>query len=346
MITIDGSQGEGGGQMVRSSLALSMVTGSPVTIENLRARRKRPGLMRQHLTAVQAAQKICGAEVEGAAIGSRRLVFEPGEVRHGEYLFRIGSAGSTTLVLQTILPALMIADGVSAVCLEGGTHNPLAPPYDFLERVYLPLLARLGPRVQTRLERSGFYPAGGGRISATIHPCPRLGRLDLLQRGELVATTVRAAVARLPRHIAERECRQIAELSGWPKACFQVDEIGDSAGPGNVVTIEIASQHVVELFAGFGERGVRAETVAQRTWRSARCYLESPVPVGSCLADQLLLPLSIAAHQGTGGGTFRTLPLSGHAATQIDLIKDFLAIDVHVVQHALDDVTVQVGGNA
>jgi RNA 3'-terminal phosphate cyclase (ATP) len=257
MLTIDGARGEGGGQIVRSSLALSLVTGQAVTIRNLRARRKRPGLMRQHLTAVQAAQRVCGARVTGAAIGSLQLVFEPGEVQSGDYHFQIGTAGSTTLVLQTVLPALMLAGGVSTVALEGGTHNPLAPPFEFLARAYLPLLARLGPRVEVRLERPGFYPAGGGRFSATIHPCQRLQPLELLDRGEIVGRHVRAVVARLPRHIAERECRTIEDCSGWPSACFEIDETEDSPGPGNVVMIEIAAQHVTELFSGFGELGVR-----------------------------------------------------------------------------------------
>jgi RNA 3'-terminal phosphate cyclase (ATP) len=161
MLTIDGSQSEGGGQVLRSSLALSLVTGRPFAIENIRAGRKKPGLLRQHLTAVLAAAEVSAAEVEGAALASRRLLFRPGRVRAGDYAFRVGTAGSATLVLQTVLPALLLAEGESTLTLEGGTHNPMAPPVDFLENAYLPLVNRLGPRVKVQLVRPGFYPAGG-----------------------------------------------------------------------------------------------------------------------------------------------------------------------------------------
>src|SRR6202140_4872670 len=159
MILIDGSIGEGGGQILRTALGLSMVTGQPFRIENIRAGRDKPGLLRQHLTAVNAAAEICGANVEGAAISSRELSFSPGNVKSGEYTFSIGSAGSTTLVLQTVLPALLAADGPSSLTLEGGTHNPHAPPIDFLEKAFVPLVNRMGPTVHVALERAGFYPA-------------------------------------------------------------------------------------------------------------------------------------------------------------------------------------------
>ena len=168
MITIDGSIGEGGGQILRTSLALSMVTGKPFRITNIQAKREKPGLLRQHLTAVNAAVAVCGANAEGASIGSRELSFSPQAVKAGNYKFAIGSAGSTTLVFQTILPALLLADALSTLTLEGGTHNPFAPPLDFLQKVFLPLVNRTGPTVHLTMERAGFYPAGGGRWFASI----------------------------------------------------------------------------------------------------------------------------------------------------------------------------------
>jgi RNA 3'-terminal phosphate cyclase (ATP) len=330
MISIDGSQGEGGGQIVRSSLALALVTGQSVTINHVRAQRRKPGLMRQHLTAVQAAVQVSSAHVQGAELGSQQLVFRPGAVRAGEYAFRIGTAGSTTLVLQTILPALMSAEGDSTIQLEGGTHNPLAPAYDFLAAAYLPLLARLGPRVAVRLHQPGFFPAGLGRVSATVEPSPQLGRLQLLDRGALLGRKVRALLARLPRHIAERECRTIAQATGWDESCFEIQQIADAPGPGNAVTIELQFEHVTEVFTGFGQRGVPAEVVAQRTLDRVGHYLAADVPVGEHLADQLLLPLGIGAHQGTGGGVFRTLPLSSHSLTHIRVLKRFLAVRIEV----------------
>ncbi len=330
MISIDGSQGEGGGQIVRSSLALALVTGQSVTINRVRAQRRKPGLMRQHLTAVQAAVQISAAHVQGAELGSQQLVFRPGPVQAGDYSFRIGTAGSTTLVLQTVLPALMSAQDGSTIQLEGGTHNPLAPTYDFLAAAYLPLLARLGPQVAVGLHQPGFFPAGLGRISATIEPAAQLGRLELLERGELRDQRVCALVARLPRHIGERECQTIARATGWDAGCFEVQQIPDAPGPGNAVTIELQFEHVTEVFTGFGERGVPAEAVAQRTLDRMQHYLAARVPVGEHLADQLLLPLGIGAHQGTGGGVFRTLPLSSHALTHIRVLKRFLAVRIEV----------------
>ena len=342
MIEIDGSLGEGGGQIVRSSLALSLVTGQPVTIDRIRAHRKKPGLGRQHLTAVQAAREVSGADLEGAAIGSTRLTFSPGPVRAGAYVFRIGTAGSTTLVLQTILPALMVAEGISTVTLEGGTHNPLAPCYDFLAHAYLPLLRRIGVPVQASLKRPGFYPAGGGEFTVSIHPCQQLKRLELLERGPIVARRVRAVVANLPRHIAERECQAIAKKTGWEPSCFAVQEISESAGPGNVVTIQLQFEHVDELFTGFGQRGVRAEVIATRTLKEARQYIHADVPVGEHLADQILLPLGIGAHQVGGGGVFRTMPLSQHATTHIEVLKRFLDIRIDVQGDAAGSSTVQI----
>src|SRR6185436_13785565 len=174
MISIDGSFGEGGGQILRTALSLSLATGAPFRIENIRAQRPKPGLLRQHLTAVQAAAAVGRAHVEGHTAGSLALTFTPTGVFPGDYAFAVGTAGSATLVLQTILPPLLAAGGRTVVTLEGGTHNPWAPPFDFLKRVFLPIVNRLGPRVEVALERYGFYPAGGGRFSVTIDPSPEL----------------------------------------------------------------------------------------------------------------------------------------------------------------------------
>src|SRR5690242_17256048 len=164
MLTIDGSEGEGGGQILRTSLALALVTRTPVRISQIRKRRSKPGLLRQHLAAVRAAEKVGGCEASGAYLLSTEVILRPTRIVAGEHRFAIGSAGSTTLVLQTVLPALLLADAPSTVLLDGGTHNPLAPPFPHLARAFLPLVERMGPRVSAVLERAGFYPAGGGRL--------------------------------------------------------------------------------------------------------------------------------------------------------------------------------------
>jgi len=212
LIRIDGSSGEGGGQILRSSLSLSLATGKPFRIENIRAKRERPGLLRQHLTAVLAASEIGGAEVEGATLGSKTLTFIPGTVQSGKHRFVIGTAGSSTLVFQTILPALMMNAGPSSITIEGGTHNQAAPPFDFLEKCFLPVINRLGPKVSVNLQRYGFYPAGGGCFTATVEPCERLSAIDLTERGDMIRRSVLAIVANLSPAIARREIDTVAHL--------------------------------------------------------------------------------------------------------------------------------------
>ena len=329
MLTIDGSFGEGGGQILRTALALSLVTGKPFRIDNIRAGRKNPGLLRQHLTAVNAATEISHAEVTGAVIGSRELTFAPGSVESGDYAFAVGTAGSTTLVLQTVLPALLIANGGSRLILEGGTHNPFAPPYDFLEEAFLLLVNRMGPTVTTELERPGFYPAGGGRMRVTIEPAGELSRLDLPSRGEVRGRRAKAVVANLPISIAERELKVIARKLSWSSEWMQAESVERSPGPGNVVTISVECEHVTEVFTGFGERGVRSEAVAEKAAQQARRYIGSEAAVGEYLADQLLIPMAMA-----GGGSFTTLPLSRHATTNIEVIGKFLDVRIECSQLA------------
>jgi RNA 3'-terminal phosphate cyclase (ATP) len=342
MITLDGSIGEGGGQILRTALGLSLVTGTPFRIERIRAGRSKPGLLRQHLTAVQAAAAIGGAQLEGAELSSQELTFTPSTVKAGDYQFAIGTAGSTTLVLQTILPALIAASGPSRVVIEGGTHNPAAPPFDFLERVFLPLLARMGPRVEATLERPGFYPAGGGRIVITIEPpeTRTLQPLVLDTRGDTVTRRVVAIVANLDPHIGHRELRAARGRLGWEdgSAEFEVRMMDQSSGPGNVLLIELGSTNVTELFAEFGERGVRAEQVAHKAVHDVHRYLAANVPVGRHLADQLLVPMAMA-----GAGSFRTTTLTPHARTNIEVIQRFLDVPIEARDDDGDAVHVRVG---
>lgn len=321
MIRIDGSAGEGGGQILRTSLSLSAVTGRPFRVDNIRARRERPGLLRQHLTAVLAAAEICSARLEGAALGSTELTFTPGKVRAGEYKFSVGTAGSGTLVFQTVLPALMAASEPSRVVIEGGTHNPAAPPFDFLANAFLPLLEGMGPRVSLRFERFGFYPAGGGRFEARIDPVAVLQPIELGDRGDITLRRVTAVVANLPRHIAQREVETAGKMLNWGPEHWRVQETKNSAGPGNIVMIEIGTGAVTEVFSAFGEFAVAAEKVATMAAREAREYLVSGAVAGEHLTDQLLLPMALA-----GGGSFPALKLNSHARTNMAVISQFLSV--------------------
>jgi RNA 3'-terminal phosphate cyclase (ATP) len=327
MLTIDGSEGEGGGQILRTALSLSAITGIPFTLERIRARRRRPGLQRQHLVCVKAAAEIVGAKTEGAALGSSKLVFMPSTVRAGDYTFAIGSAGSTILVFQTVLPILLQADAPSRVVLSGGTHNPMAPTFDYLQRVFLPLLARMGAVVETRFDRAGFYPAGGGAWHVEVRPARALQPLTLMEWGEVRQRRVIADVANIPFEIAEREARKAAAELSWPPETAKPRTI-TSDGPGNVLTIEIETDAVTEIFTGFGERGVSAEAVVARTVKEVRDYLAGRAPVGPYLADQLLLPLALA-----GGGSFVTMPPTAHTLTNIAVIEKFLPVEI-----TLDDL--------
>lgn len=326
MMVIDGSFGEGGGQILRSSLALSLITGKPLQIEKIRAGRKNPGLLRQHLTAVQAATEVGQAEVSGANIGSQQLTFVPQALRAGQFRFAVGTAGSVTLVLQTVLPALLLADAESTLTLEGGTHNPFAPPFDYLERVFLPILKRMGAKVSVQLERYGFYPAGGGRFSVQISPCAQLKKLTLLERGKLLSQRARALVANLPRQIGEREAQTVRRKMEWQESQIEVEETTNSNGPGNLVLIEIEYEKVTEIFTAFGEKNTRAEVVAERAAKEAKAYLQSDAAVGEHLADQLLLPMALGS-----GGSFTTVKPSLHTLTNIEVIKKFLEVEIQVV---------------
>lgn len=310
MIIIDGSTGEGGGQV-------------------LRAGRQKPGLMRQHLTAVQAATQIAGAKVTGDAIGSREMEFEPGTVKHGQYEFAVGTAGSATLVLQTVLPALMVARGPSQLKLKGGTHNPWSPPFDFLVKAFLPLLNRMGPRVTAKLVRPGFYPAGGGEFTVEIEPAVegRLGPLELMERGETVSRCARAIVAKLPDQIAERELKVVERKLGWTGNLLAAEQAHDSIGPGNIIMLEIGSSNLTEVFTAFGEKDVRAEAVAHKAVDETRAYLAAGVPVGPHLADQLLVPMAMA-----GSGRFRTVAPTRHTTTNIEVIQKFMDVAVSVTR--------------
>ena len=336
-ITINGAEGEGGGQLLRTALSLSLVTGLPFRIDRIRGGRKKPGLLRQHLTAVDAAARVGRARVKGAELGSQSLSFEPSEIQPGEYEFAVGTAGSAGLVFQTVLPALLRASGPSRVSVDGGTHNPFAPPFDFLARTLLPILQRMGASVDARLERCGFYPAGGGRMTFGIVPCPTLRPLTLLQRGS-TRVHARALVASLPESIAKREMTIVRERLGLDRHLCRIETVDGCVGPGNVLLIVVEGQSITEVVTGFGVKGVSAEKVGSDACDEAERYLRSDVPVGSHLADQMLIPMALA-----GGGSFRTLAPSAHTLSNASVVRRFLDVPIAVDAEAEDVYRITVG---
>ncbi|MFZ2960299.1 MAG: RNA 3'-terminal phosphate cyclase [Candidatus Ozemobacteraceae bacterium] len=323
MIQIDGSLGEGGGQILRTSLALSMCTGKPFQITKIRAKRKKPGLLRQHLTAVRAAESLCKADVTGAEIASQELTFVPGPVIPGDYHFAIGTAGSATLVLQTILPPLLCAKEASVILLEGGTHNPWAPPFHFLKQAFLPLLDRMGAKCDAELAQWGFYPAGGGKCTFRIRPpSGSLQRISLVERGPLVRSEVLAAVSEIPWEIANDECALITRSARFPVEQARAEN-ARSPGPGNVAMLSLEFENGRAFFTGFGELGVSRRKVAHLVSSAANRFFASGAAVDEHLADQLLVPMALA-----GGGSFTTIEPTLHTTTNIEIISAFLDIRI------------------
>jgi RNA 3'-terminal phosphate cyclase (ATP) len=346
-VEIDGGRGEGGGQILRTSLALSMITGRPLRMHRIRAGRAKPGLRRQHLACVQAAARLCNGRVVGDRVGSQELELEPGPLATGptELTIDIGTAGSTSLVVQTILvPAIVAGHGLTARVI-GGTHNPMAPPFDFLDRVFLPHLRAMGADVAMTLDRHGFAVGGGapgkqdwhddvtphrGQLTLTVGPSAAgdeggaLRPIELLEAGPIIERRATAIIVRLPTHVAQRELAVICERLGVAAADCHVVEL-TGGGPANVLHIEVERAGGRELVTAFGEKGLRAELVAARACDEMAAFLRADVPVGQHLADQLLLPLAVA-----GGGRFRCAPLSSHAVTNIETIRRFLDLPIRV----------------
>jgi len=323
-LEIDGSAG--GGQLLRTALSLSLCTGTPFRLRGVRAGRSKPGLMRQHLTALDAAARIGNAAVSGAALGAQEIAFRPQAVQSGDYLFAIGTAGSTTLVLQTVLPALMSAEGESRLTLVGGTHNPMAPPFHFLQRSFAPLLQRLGVGLELKLERHGFYPAGGGRFTARITPAAQLTPVDVLSRGERLDAFAECLTPGVPGRVAWAELSLLGERLNWPRDKLLHGSARQDEGPGNALMATLAHAEVTELFTSFGEKGRPAEQVALELVRAVQGYLASDGALGEHLTDQWMLPVALAVHATGRSAAFTCTELSLHARTQIETVSAFLPV--------------------
>jgi len=333
MIELDGAAGEGGGQILRSALALAMCTGQAFALHDIRGRRPKPGLMRQHLACVNAAQAVSGATVQGAELGSRELVFEPGAVKVGEYRFAVGSAGSCMLVLQTVLPALMLADGPSRLTLQGGTHNPMAPNFHFIERSFAPLLRRMGVGLDVTLRRHGFYPAGGGELTAEVTPAAASALLpfELLQRGPLQEAYAECLAPGLARSVATRELELLGAALGWEGEQLRTPTARQNEGPGNALMATLVHAHVTEVFTSFGERSLAAEQVVKKLVQQVRSYQASrqgddAAAAGPYLADQLTLPLALAVQASGRAARYTATELTLHAQTNFEVIQRFLPV--------------------
>jgi RNA 3'-terminal phosphate cyclase (ATP) len=320
MVHIDGTFGEGGGQILRTSLSLSVVTGKPFRITNIRKKRSKGGLRHQHLACVNAAAKICGAQCQGNELESVMLEFVPGPIRAGNYFFDIPTAGSAMQVIQTVLPILSYAKEPSTVTVRGGTHNPAAPPYDFFKFSFLPLLRKLGFSAEIELRKYGFSPVGGGEVVATIHP--RSQSADPFahhQRGKPSVANGEILISWLPLAIAERESKVMQQRLGWPAKKIKINEITSSSGPGNVVLINTRYGEITHVFTAFGQRGKPAEQVADEVCKIYLTFRLANAVLDEHLTNQILLYLALKNR-----GSFTAQSLSLHTRTNIEVIKHFL----------------------
>lgn len=335
MIELDGAVGEGGGQILRSSLALSVCTGQPIGIHRIRAKRPKPGLMRQHLACVNAAAAISGARVVGAELHSQELRFEPGPVRPGEYLFDVGTAGSCSLVLQTVLPPLMTAASASRVVLHGGTHNPMAPPFHFLERCFAPLLRRLGVGLVLDLQRHGFNPRGGGEFTADITPASDGLRVcDIEERGALVEAHAECLTPALPMGVAQRELELLAERLGFAGTQLSVPPARADEGPGHVLMVTWVHEAVSEVVTAFGERNTAGDALARAAAHEALAYRAAAGALGPHLADQWMLPLALAVAECKAPAHYTCTEMTEHSSTNIGVIETFLPVRFEVAESA------------
>jgi RNA 3'-terminal phosphate cyclase (ATP) len=313
-ILIDGSKGEGGGQILRTSFSLAAITGQEIEIFNIRAKRAKPGLMRQHLTSISAVAEVCGGKLEGAELGADRVTFKPGAICGGPYHYSIGTAGSTTLVAQTLLPVLAAANESSVITLEGGTHNGMSPSLDYLEQAFLPVLASIGLQASIERDRYGFYPAGGGKWQLKVTGAACIKTLALLEPPQDIRS-VHTLSCRLPKHVPKRQADYAKQSRDWENAEHNEKWV-DALCPGNVFSAVIGQPPLVAQFDSIAKLGVPAERVASKALKKANRFLHSGAAVDEHLADQLLLYMAIA-----GKGVFTTTTPSEHTKTNIAVIR-------------------------
>ncbi len=340
ILEIDGSQGEGGGQILRTALTLSLITGKPFHVSNLRARRPRPGLLAQHLKAVEAAAAIASAKTVGAALSSRSLLFEPGRIQPGRYQFEIGTAGSTSLVLQAIVLALSFAGEPSTVVVTGGTHVPWSPCFHYLELQWLPYLRLIGFDLDLEMELAGFYPRGGGRVRSAVRPKKRLSPLRLVERGPLKRIRGISAVANLPASIAERQAnRALERLAGCSGAIRIETAQMPSQFKGTMLLLVAECENSQGCYFALGALGKPAERVADEAADQLIEFLSTGAAIDPFLADQLVLPLALAR----GASELRTAKITGHILTNAAIVRKFLPVEIEIIGRPGEPGAIRIG---
>ncbi len=340
-ITMDGAYGEGGGQIIRTSVALSAITGKPVEIANIRARRSKPGLQAQHLTSVKAAAALCDAKLFGAELGSQWIRFEPqGLANGGDFRFDVGTAGATGLVAQTVLmPMSIMTDGATAE-IRGGTHVPMAPPADYIRSVYVPILRQMCVTASLNLNRAGFFPKGGGEIDVKVSGRPTLP-IDVTERGRLKSLSIFITTSDLPDHVAERGVETMMKpLKGYGVPIVPVSQRLDSKGAGAAVLLVAECENGTGGWTSLGERGKPMERVAAEAVRGFEKWFKTTAAVDEHLADQLVLPCALAS----GKSRWTTPEITEHLRTVLFVTQQFLPITYDLAENADGSGTVTLTG--
>lgn len=335
MIVVDGSFGEGGGQILRTAIGLSAALGKPVKIVNIRARRSNPGLQHQHLTAVRALAQISSARVEGTYIGSTQLVFEPRGLRGGEYVFDVGTAGSVTLVLQALTPVLPFLDRESVIEIRGGTDVPWSPPVDYIKYVFIPIAKRLGLDMEIELIRRGHYPRGGGIIKVYVRPSKKLGAVELIERGSIKRVGGRSHCVKLPRHVAERQAKaardSLSHLSIPIDIELEFYEPGRDPhlGPGSGIVLYAEADKSILGADALGEKGKPAEAVGREAAAKLLEEIESGAALDSHMGDMIVSLACLA----NGVTRYTTSKLTLHTETVLKIAKDIAGCDYRVLDY-------------
>jgi RNA 3'-terminal phosphate cyclase (ATP) len=339
MNVIDGSVGEGGGQILRTCLSLSLITGQPFRIKNIRKNRKRPGLRAQHLSSIELAAKIGDADVKGAKLNSPEITFTPRAIRAGDYRCTIGTAGSTSLVLQSVFLPLGLVDKSSSISITGGTHVPWSPTFDYLHQNWTPFLNNIGFQISVNLVRAGFYPQGGGQIQATIRPLRELSGIKITQRGNLKQIRGISAVSNLDRRIAERQRAQVLRRIG-DKFLLNDIRIQDlpSKFKGTSLSLICEFENSHCCYCALGALGKPAERVADEVIDKIEYFMTTDAVVDEYMADQLLLPLSIAKSDSQ----YITPVITRHLITNADIISRFLPAQITIDGEIGDQGTIFV----
>jgi RNA 3'-terminal phosphate cyclase (ATP) len=321
MLEIDGSSGEGGGQVLRTSLSLSCLLNKPFRIFNIRIKRKKPGLMPQHLMGIRALKLISDARVEGDSVGSTELLFEPHEVKAGEYFFDIGTAGSTSLLFQAILPPLILLKNKSTLSLKGGTHVPLSPPFHYISEVFIPMLKKIGINARSTIESYGFYPKGGGKVKIEVMPSAEIKGMNFLKRGKIKKLKGLSGVGNLPISIAERQREAALRVIASEGLEAEIDTLSvPTPGQGTFIFLEVETDNCLAGFSSLGERGKRAEVVGNEVAQKFLNYYSTEACLDHNMADQIVLYLAIAQEESS----FTTSEISNHLLTNLWVIEKFL----------------------